>query len=389
MTANTPTVAAPPSNTDLVAQFLSTMSALSGVVTDYNTGSQIRTLLESVGNVAQQQSIWTNALAFQALMYSAMMIMGIAPYPPFQAFGEITIQTSPTSPFPINQNVPIASGTVVQTTGAVQFLTTTATTLVSGTSSVNIPVIASVGGLTGNVGAGTINQIVTALQYPLFVTNSLATSGGANAEQFSQTLARFSAAIAAVAASSPVAIANAAIGVIDSSTAEVVRYSTLYEPFAAAGSGAGSGTAGWTLYIDNGTGTASSGLVAAVISKLNGNGTSGSPGYRDAGVPYSVLPVTGTPAVVGVSGVVSSLTTTGIVSGLMMAAVSGYFTLAFGEAAQQALLAQAVGNSVLGLTTSLSVSLYASGGGAAVQSLTPAATGRVILGAVSLTLTSG
>lgn len=387
--ALTPTVAAPPNTQDVTSELLSMMAALSGVLTDYNRGSQIRTLSESIGAVAEQQSIWTSSIAFQALMYSAMSVLGVTPYPAFPSVGTVTFATAPTTPFNISQNVAISSGTVVQTIGGVQFVTTSSATLVSGTSSVSVAVQAVIGGSAGNVPPAAITQIVTGIMYPLYVTNAAAMTGGTPAEQLSQTLARASAAIAAIGLSSPVALANAAIGVVNTGTNEIVRYSTCYEPWIAAGSGAGSGTAGFTIIIDNGLGTASSGLISNVVYTLYGNPASGQVGYRPAGVPNNVIAVSGTSAVVGVTGTIGALTTTGTVSGLIAAAVSGYFSLAFGASAEQAVLAQSVGNSVLGLMTSLTVSLYASGGGSAVSSLSVASSGRIKLGALSMTLTTG
>lgn len=382
-----PTVAAVPTTQDFTSQILATTTSLSGTLTDYNKGSQIRTLAESVGSVIEQQGIWSNSLAFQVLMYGAMGVFGITPYPAFPGLGVATFSTAQGSGgFPINQNVSIPQGTVVQTSGGVQFTTSSGVVLVSGAVSVDAPISAVVGGLLGNVPSAAISQIVTGLLYPLFVTNSAPTSGGSNVEQLSQTVARFSAAISAIGLSSPVAIANAAIGVISSGTSEVVRYSTVYEPFLYAGSGVGSGTAGYSLLIDNGTGTATASLISAVTTVIDGNPASGQVGYRDAGVPYSVVAVSGTPVVVGVSGVVNGLTTTAVVSGLITAAVSGYFKLSFGTAAQQAEIAQAVGNSVLGLMTTLSVSLYASGSGSAVSGITPSASGRIILGSLNMSL---
>ena len=374
-----PTVVAPPSTQAVASQLLASMAALSGVMTDYNNGSQIRTLAESIGGVGEQQSIWTQALAFQALAYGAMAVFNINPYPAFSAVGQVTFSTAASGTPPAStQNVNIPVGTVVQTAGGIQFATTSAAVLTIGSTAVTVPVAAIQGGIAGNVGAGAVTQIVTGLLYPLFVSNASAMTGGTNAEQLSATLARFSATVAAIGLASPTAIANAALGVTNTATSETVLYSTCFEPWAAAGSGAGSGVAGWTLYIDNGLGTASQGLINNTVSKLSA--------YRDAGVPYSVLAVVPTYAVVGVSGTASSLTTDAVLSGLISSAVSGYFTLPFGSSAQQGFLATNVGNAVLGLTTELTVSLYASGSSTPITSLNTSPSGRVVLGALNMAL---
>lgn len=386
--ANSITVAAPPTTPVVAASIMATMAALSGVLTDYNQGSQIRTLAESVGAVAEQQGNWTQTIAFQALVYSAMSAFGITPNTAVPASGTVTFATAAavSGAPPATQNINIPAGTLVQTGGGVQFQTASTVTLVSGSASVDAAVTAVVSGLIGNVPIGAVNLIVSALIYPLFVSNAAGTAGGIDAEPASQTLSRFAAKVASIGLASPVAIANAAVGVSASGTGETVLYSTCYEPFLAAGSGAGSGTAGWELFIDNGAGTASSGLISAVNDVLNGVAGSNPVGYRDAGVPYQILAVTPTVAVVGVSGVVSSLATPALVSGVIAQAVSGYFSLPFGAPAQQAQISVIIGNATLGLLTSLAVALYASGSGSPTQTLTTSPSGRIILGALSQSL---
>lgn len=392
MSDPTITVAAPPTTAGAASQLLALMAALSGTLTDYNTGSQIRTQSEAIGSVVEQQGIWAQAEAFQALVYSAMSLFGITAGQAVAASGVVTFSTSSAgTPPPATQNVSIPAGTIVQTTGGIQFQTTTAATLSAGLGSINIPVTAVVAGAAGNVPAGAINTIISGLTYPLYVTNAAATANGADAQSAAQSLALFASQVAAIGLSSPVAIANAAIGV--NYGAESVVYSSLYEPWITAGAGAGSGTAGWDLYIDNGTGTASSGLIAAVVSKLTGgtvsgaSNASGAIGYRDAGVPYNVYAVTPTTANVAVSAtVVSGTGLVALVSGAIATAVSGYFTLPFGAQAEQSQISAAISNAILGNITALTVALtYASGGGS-VDAVTTSPSGRVILGTLTQTL---
>lgn len=395
MATNQITVSAPPSTAVTAAQILSMMQALSGVLTDYNPGSQIRTAAESGGSVVEIQGIWAQTIAFQALVYGAMSLFGITPGSPLAAIATVTFSTSASQPYPAaTQNVTIPAGTIVQTNGGVQFQVTSSVTLVAGQGSVNATVAALVPGSAGNIPASTINQIVSGLLYPLFAINAAPATGGTDATTSAQALALFASAVAAIGLSSPIAIANAAIGVSASGTGEQVRFSTVYEPWAAAASGnPASGVAGYSLYIDNGTGAASSALIAAVNSKLNGGTVSGvsnpggAIGYRDAGVPYNIYSVTGTSAFVQVNGVTINPSNIPLISQAILAAVSGYFSLAFGQAAQQSNLAAGVANSVIGQLSSLTVNLYANSGFVSpVTSVPVAATGRIILGTIQLNL---
>lgn len=390
------TVASPPTATDVASQILATMAAESGVLTDYNQGSQIRTIAESIGAACETQGISFQAVAFQALVYSAMSLFSILPGVANFATGQATFSTSNLpSPPPASQTVTIPASTIVATNGGIQYITAVVGILATGSSTVTVPIIAVLAGAAGNVPPGSILQIVSGLSYPLFVSNAAATTGGADAETPAQTLSRFTAAIAAIGLSTPVAIANSAIGVLSPDGTEQVIFSTLYEPWIAAGGGPGSGTAGWTLFIDNGTGNATSGLIGAVNAKVNGGSVSGASnaggalGYRDAGVPYKILAVTPTRAVVVVSGIVDVLANASIVSGAIAQAVSGYFQLPFGTAAQQAQISAAAANAALGQLDSLAVFLMVSGSATPVSGVVPASSGRVILGSLQINLTGG
>lgn len=397
--ANEITLAAPTSATDAAAQALALMAALSGVVTDLNPGSQIRTQAESFGMVVEQQSIWTQAAAFQALIYSAMSVFGVTPNLAQTASGAVLFVTSqpPSSGVPASQNVAIPLGTIVATPGGVQFQTTQAALLPAGSSGIVVPVTALVAGAGGNIPASGVTQIISNPGYPLFVTNTLPFGGGVSAEPPTQTVARFSAKRASIGLSSPGAIANAATGVMASGTAETVRYSTTFEPWIAAGSGAGSGVARWDLYIDNGTGTASSGLISAVDTFLNGGEVSGATnagaaqgvGFRDAGVPYGIHAVTPVAANVDITGTVNPLVSPGIAQLAMTAAVNSYFTLPFGTQAEQAQIAASAANAALGLLTSLTVVLSISGVGTPVSDVTCLPYSRVILGTLTFDLSAG
>lgn len=389
---NQPTIAAPLSTTDAASQVLAMMAALSGVITDYNPGGQFRTQAESFGSVVEQQSIWVQAAAFQALIYSAMSVFGVTQGQ--AAFASGTVLFATTSGVPASQNVAISSGTFVSTAGGIQAQTTQSVLLPAGSSGVSVPAVAVVAGAAGNIPVSGITQIITNPGYPLVVSNAAAFGGGSDAEAPTQTLARFAALRASIGLSSPGAIANAAIGVMVSGSSETCLYSTCFEPWTLGGSG--SGIARWDLYIDNGAGTASSGLIGAVTSFLNGGIVSGATnagaaqgvGFRDAGVPFGVHAVTPTVANVSISGTVNPLISPGIAQQAMAAAVSGYFSLPFGAPAEQAQIAAVAANSAMGLLNALSVSLLTVGG-SGVTTLTPAATGRVILGTLTFSLQSG
>lgn len=379
---------------------LALMAALNGQATDYNPGSQIRTLAEAIGSVVDMEGVAGQALAMQALVYGAMSLFGITQPLARAAVGTVTFATSiPLSGAPnTTLAVPIPSGTLVQTPGGIQFSTVIATILASGTSSVNAGIVATVAGANGNVLAGAIaGTPLTPVGYPLFVTNLAPTSGGVNAGSQSTALAAFTAKANSLGLASPVAIANSVIGVQASGTGETVAFANLFEPWLAAGSGAGSGTAGFTLYVDNGTGTASPSLLAAAQAWITGSVAANQSGFRPGGVPFIVAAATPVYASVGVTGVLTpGLLATGSVYGAIVSGVTNYFgSLPIAPApggadvAQQPQIAAQAADAGLSAFQSLIVNLYYFGSGTPVAAVSGGVGTRVILSSLSINLSVG
>ena len=373
----TTTIPALPSAIQNAQSLLAAMAARTLVLTDLNPGSIIRTIAESEGAVIEEQGEQTSSLVYQAINYGAYSAFGIIPYSGSPATGQITFSTLFGGSAPATQNIPIPSGTIVQTPGGTQFQTLNNVVLVSGGKQVTVCIDAIIAGTGGNVAASAINQIINGLSYPLFCLNPTPTSGGANAELPSQTATRFAAAVALPGLCSPLAIANAAIGVVVSGTGEVCYYSALLEPWITGGPSAQN--LGWILFVDNGTGSASTQLLAAVSAKIQAP-----PQYRDAGVPWGVsaaVPVTASVSVTGTLNTpyVGILST---VSGAIASGITNYFaSLQFGQLAEQPQIAAAIGNAVPGVLSSLAVTLNA-----AVSAVVASPSGRVILSSLTIGL---
>lgn len=363
-----------PTATQNAQAILAAMSALNGVLTDYNVGSIIRTISESLGYVTEEQGAEISTLVFQTIVYGAYSAFGISPLQATYSTGTVTFLTSNTaSPPPASQNILVPNGTVVQTAGGVQFQTTSAVTVLSGTTSATIGITALAPGAGSNVAASSIIQILNGLTYPLFALNGAPTAGGAAAESPNQTAGRFAAAVGSYGRGSPQSVADTAIGVSVSGTGEICTYSSCYE------SGIASGIAGFILYIDNGTGSASSDLITSVTNALNAGS-----GYRPAGVPYIVSGVTPIYATVGVTGQLYSQYegTNNTVASSVTSGVQAYFSLPFATSAYQGQVAAAAANAVPGVFSSLTVTLNTS---ASVVSAAPGE--RIILQTVQTSIT--
>lgn len=356
------TVAAPPSTAECATAALAWIAAQSGVITDFNEGSQIRTEAESVGSVIEMQETIAQAQAFQAIVYSAWAAFNIIPLKAQPSIGQVTITTGTGgSPPPAPFSTVLPAGFLFSTVGGIQFQLTQNTLFQQGATSVTATVQAVVAGSSGNVAGGAITQVASTAPYPLFVNNTNPTTGGADAETPAQTMARFTAAVAAIDRGTPVGIANFAIGIQASGSAETVKFATVYELWIAqlAASGAGATlTPGFTVVVDNGSGSASSALMTAVTTAMNGNQALGQDGNRPAGVPFTVSGVTAIPVSVTVSGTAINPANDATLVSNATAALQSYFQLNFGNPAEIAPLTAQVANSVAGNISSLSVQLF-------------------------------
>src|SRR6202453_4988327 len=103
------TLASPPTTAETAALMLSYATGQSGVITDANIGSQVRTLSEAFGQVAELEAVMSFALVLQGAIYGAMAAVNIFPLPATQAQGTLVFSTGSISPPPATQNVVIAA----------------------------------------------------------------------------------------------------------------------------------------------------------------------------------------------------------------------------------------------------------------------------------------
>lgn len=382
MSASIITVSSPPTTAESTATGLAFMAAASGVVTDYNQGSQVRTLFESMSEVIEEQGIIGQALAYQAIIYGAYQAFGITPLAATSATGIVSFSTGigltpPVAP----QNIVISAGTIVQTVGGVRYQTIADCTIPTGGTTVTVGIIAVLAGSAGNTSIGSVSVITSTQAYYLVVTNTGAISNGSDAETPAQTFARFTAKVMSLGEASPISIANACIGV--QYMAETVKYANCYEPWVT--SEADPLPIGYQVYIDNGSGTASPQLIQAVLTVLMGNLSEALSGYHPAGVPFTVN--AGTPVDCSVV-ITATLTDTSLSASLGAAintSLTNYFNgLGFAQTAEEVQVIAAVANVLSGYISSLNVQLL-DHTGAAQQTITSTFSQRVILTNISAT----
>lgn len=234
-------------------------------ITDYNEGSTNHTILASVALVVEGLYFevmlgWTDALRF-ALQNSLSFTKTAGA----KATGNVVFSRAVAA----TQIYPIATGTVIATTDGTRFLTTGAGQIsIGNTNSASIPIQAEEEGVAGNVAAAAISVLVSLPVGIETVTNAAQTTGGVTEETDDDYKIRFQTYLQGLTKTTPPGIEAGAEEVVGVAEGKVVETAIL-------------GII--DLYINDGSGSASSALLTSVQDKIEGDGTSSNPGYRAAG----------------------------------------------------------------------------------------------------------
>jgi hypothetical protein len=163
---------------------------------------------------------------------------------------------------------PIASGTTIKTADGKVFTTTAAGSIGPGSQySGSIPIVAEVAGTAGNVEAGTIVKFGSKPPGIDGVSNPSATAFGTDKESDDSFRSRIRQYISTLARSTIEALEFAVLGAVDPDTGAVVMFAKAIEDPVNRGY--------VTLYIDDGTGSASS--IEAVSGEIVTEGLAGPP----------------------------------------------------------------------------------------------------------------
>lgn len=259
----------------LVQNILNTIQSKVNKVLDFTIGSVFVALAEAQG----QTAMWLQSLILQVLAWtraqtstgSALDLwlaqFGFTRLPGVAASNSVTMgaNVAPTSP------VTIPAGTTVQTFTGVQFITTAAATLETGTTSVSVPVVAVLSGTTGNVAVGAITQFVTSVPGIDTVTNSTAFTNGVNPESDAAVRSRFVTYIASLQKGTKLAVTAAVLGVQQGLTYNLVEFQT---------ESGTSALAYFYVVVNDGTGNPSSTLLSTVYNAIDA--------VKAAGIQFNV-----------------------------------------------------------------------------------------------------
>jgi len=275
----------------LTASKLNWMIGAQGVVTDYNIGSVARTMLEAVSVEEEEIYYRLYRAILEAIPIAIYLAFDFTLRAATTATGTVTFSRSTVAP--VNYVIPL--GTRVATTDGLVFVTTVAATLLTGHTSVAVAVIAEQAGAAGVVLAHSITEFRAAILGVESVTNGTAAAGGSDEETEDERKGRFQDFITSLARAPVGGIKagarTATLTDANGGILEQVRKVSVYEPFLT-DSTVPAGV--FSVYIDNGTGTASEALRTRVQAILDGYlDTTGTPimGYKAAGCVGAVLPV--------------------------------------------------------------------------------------------------
>lgn len=178
----------------IAAAMINRMKAVQSLVTDFNIGAAARTVVEAVAIELDQY--------YQQMFNGLMEAIPVAIYNSFgfpllaaQAARGLLTFTAIVS----ISDLLIPAGTVVKVPGGtIRYITQANATIPAGETTVSVQVAADTVGLISNALAGTITQLVGSISGVTGVTNTLALSGGQDAETEDQRKTRFQAYIQAL-----------------------------------------------------------------------------------------------------------------------------------------------------------------------------------------------
>ena len=247
---------------EIMAGATANMIAKQDKITDFNEGSIIHTILDTVARIAER--------AYVAIRQGYNEMLAILPYSPFK--------------FTKKEGY-YASGTVVSG-GGFTFTTTEAGIIPADSlNSEPVTVIADGAGSDYNIAAGVISAIDSIVPADVVsVTNSSAFTGGTDEETDAEFEERFRTYINGLSGTNSYAIKSAALSVNAVRSVSIQNHKpplkNIYN---------------MSVYIDDGSGGASEETLDAVKLAIEGDNTEENPGHLAPGVNIRVITPTAVP----------------------------------------------------------------------------------------------
>lgn len=257
------------------------MIAKQDKLTDFNEGSIIHTILDTVARLVER--------AYVAIRQGYNELLALLPYSPFRFERKEGLYASGTVVFSrdsaIGTSTVIPKGTVVSG-GGYTFVTTVAGQIAADkVDSDEISVTASDVGSSSNIAAGVIDSIDSVVPADVVkVTNNDVFTGGTDAETDADFEERFKVYINGLSGTNSYAIRSAALSINAVRSVSYQNHKPLLNDIYNA-----------SIYVDDGSGNASADTLDAVRNAIEGDGTEENPGHLAPGINIRVLAPTSVP----------------------------------------------------------------------------------------------
>jgi len=252
--------------TTLVSNMAASAQGACSTLIDVTVGSVLRALLESSASVA----LWLQYLILQVLSMTRLATstgsdvdswvgdFGLTRLPALPATGIVVM----TSLSPTSQGATIPNGALVKTADGSQGFTVTGGpySRPPGQASVSVPVTAASFGPVGNVQAGTVTILGTAIPGVDTVSNPVPFTGGTAAETDSALRARFVTYLNTRVRATEQAVANAILSVQQGLT-YVIQENVTYAGLALPGN--------FSVVVDDGSGAPPQSLLTSVYAAID------------------------------------------------------------------------------------------------------------------------
>jgi uncharacterized phage protein gp47/JayE len=279
----------------IVASMINRVTAANSTLTDFNTGSVLRTLIEAIAAEIDEY--------YQVLLKGFYEAVPVAIYKTF-SFGRLTAESASgyvtfTRESGITGDITIPAGTRVSTTnGEVEYIVPNSYIIASGSNTVEALITAEEAGASGNCAASGVDTLVSSVYGIASVANSAAIAGGRDEETDAERKLRFQQWLVTLARSTKEAIEYGAKSAVLTdalgNVTEQVTQVLIHEPCV---DGSDVVCPGYIdVHIWNGVNGASAYLQAEVHKILYGyTDTSGAkvPGWKAAGVIATIYEVVG------------------------------------------------------------------------------------------------
>ena len=260
---------------EIMQTAMANMIARQDKITDFNEGSIAHTICDTLARVGERMYVAIRQGYNEQLKILPYSIFGLTKKSGTYAGGSVVFSRSSA----LDTETVIASGVKVSG-GGYSFTTTASGTIAAGeTSSGSVAATADEAGSGANVAAGTISSIDSVVSSDVVeVTNPSAFTGGCDEETDTEFYTRFQTYINGLSGTNEYAVKAAALSVDGVKNAEILTHSPPADDIY-----------NFTVYIDDGSGSATADLIEEVTEAIEGDGTETNPGHVCPGINFRVL----------------------------------------------------------------------------------------------------